>query len=383
MGGHGHGPTVGVGLPRRLSGRARVRPIGPRGLALAAGWSVGLASACEDPALSLPPLAEVGAHLRVGVPEDAPPVCGGTWPYMDRYVGVLKQLHDVPWDYRVDYYWLPNLAQYDLCPLGRGCTYQNTVYSEAPLEEHELVHAARSFYSFSYSFIEEGAAEYWGTDDLRSREREGTVMEAMLQADATRLEGRYYELAGHFVSYLVAEHGDAEFLALSRKSEYLETFAEFEAHFAAAYRFSIEEAVEGYRRMNACPRWLFRSAEGVCESQPIWRCKDGEADFRALVSISCDEENTIGPRDGEIFTHIVLEIPVDSDVVLHVSGPEGTKGFIRRCKDACMASGWRMFDAKSENFFQRFQEGRYVLRLSLPEGTRGEVEVVGEGLCSQ
>lgn len=341
--------------------------------------------ACEAPGPALPSLLEVGPHLSVGA-ADPSLMCAGTWPYMDRYVGVLKAIHEVPLEYRVDYYWLPEIEDQGVCPVGHGCAYPGgTVYSKKAIEEHELVHAVRWFHDVSYSFIEEGAAEYWGADDWWTRPLEGETREAIQQADGEGLYFGYYGRAGHFVSYLAAEHGADRLLALTRESGARDDLAAFEAAFEVSYGVALDEAVEEYEaEYPVCPRWQFRSAQGVCSAQPTALCVEGEDDLRVRVSLSCDDPNTIGPRDGEIFTHVVFEIPWSNLLVLRVSGPDDGKAFLRQCEGGCGFS--KTITVNEEIVFpnsglESYPGGRYVMRLAVPEGTEGEFEVVVERLC--
>lgn len=339
-----------------------------------------LGSSCEDPGQPLPSLIEIGSHLQVGVPASAPPVCAGTWPYLDRYVGVLKGIHGLPDDYQVNYYWLPELWDYDVCSQdARGCAYREDAYSAVAIEEHELVHAVRSFHGGSYSFIEEGAAEYWGADDLWNRHIIGETREAIESADGAKLPGEYYGRAGHFVSYLAREYGVSHVADLARRTEWKGSYDLFEQAFSEVYNASIGAVVEAYEsEYPECGRSGFRSNEGVCSSQAPVTCVDGEEDLRLIVRLSCDNSTTIGPRDGEIVTYIVFDIP-GQVAIWTVDGPQGGSAILRRCEGGC--GFWQEFTIPDDGIERWIYGGRYVLRLSIPEGTEGEFQILVRDAC--
>lgn len=173
--------------------------------------------AADGPELTdLPPITWSGRYIELGTDSEAT-VCPATMPSLDEYMGGVAARVQSDVTYPIEYYYLSeDLTHYGfLCPEGSvGCAARDedrpVVGSTLPTLRHELIHAAVSSSPFHHRVLDEGLAVYLGTDLQRMGDaRPSEIRAAFASVDGTGnlLPVELYPVAGHFVSFLVDQHG--------------------------------------------------------------------------------------------------------------------------------------------------------------------------------
>lgn len=163
-----------------------------------------VASCTPDPpdVMDPPEIEWEGQWLRFGRSPSLVPQCAGVAPYMDRYVGALVDLLEIEADVVVDFYYVDELSS--PCE-ALGCARDDAVYSIEAVQEHELVHAVRSYEGFSHLMLEEGAAELWGDDSTKYAFRTDTTGDLLVTAELPTMDGlpsEAYGISGRFHALL-------------------------------------------------------------------------------------------------------------------------------------------------------------------------------------
>lgn len=353
---------------------------------LLAGVLATMACAPEpEPEPDPPDVEWEGQWLRFGRSPELPPQCAGVAPYMDRYVGALTEIFEIEIDETIDYFYVDEVST--PCE-SLGCVRGHSVYSLVPVQEHELVHSVRSFADYSHLFLEEGAAELWG-DDARFSFRSETEGDSTTAVDSVDpIEGGlpqgHYGLAGRFHSVLMEQAPHAA-NALLRSTSHTTTAQELDAALEAETGRSLAEWGAQLDAAPVCDQGVYRDASAACmAARRVEPCEDGD-DADLVEWVGCEDEETLGPRDGEIWKYLSFELTQPGEHLLFIHPDfEMLGGSIRieSCEGGCGSfmddhivpsaiTPARSFDAGP---------GTYLLRLTLPEGTSGEFrfQIIGE-----
>lgn len=343
-----------------------------------------MAHGCSEPAArELPPISWEGEHLRLATDVETP-ICAGTAPYMDRLLGALgEQLGAAPPGWPVYYLLEGDLGDYDTpCEPGAyGCADEEAAYSPIAPLDHELVHLARSAIDFSYPFIEEGAAEYWGDDaDIRGP-LQGDVLE--LAAHGNEIQFPFYPKAGHFVAYLVDAYGEDSFLELSRRTSYESSLEAFDRALEDVYGEGLEELAQDYEaNYPACPQRQYRAAFGECAVTPARPICESDGSLVVRRRFSCGDEDVLGPRFGRQWTTIPIEVPSSGIGFMFKATPaEGVGLMVRQCGGACPVPWVGPVESSEVLRLPLFDEGLYVIKIEWPEGQELEVDLRVFGAC--
>lgn len=343
-----------------------------------------VASGCSEPAArELPPVSWEGEHLRVATDVETP-MCGGTAPYMDRLLGALgEQLGAAPPGWPVYYLLEGDLGEYDTpCESGAyGCADGVAAYAPIAPLDHEIVHLARSAVGFSYPFIEEGAAEYWGDDaDIRGP-LQGDVLE--LAAQGNEIQFPFYPRAGHFVAYLVDTHGEESFRELSRQTDYGSSLEAFDGALVDVYGEGLGALAEDYEdSYPVCPQRQYRAAFGECVFTPARPICGPEGSLVVRRRFSCGDEDVLGPRFGRQWTTIPIEVPPSGIAFVFDATPaEGVELTVRRCGGGCPTPWVGPLEPSETLRLPLFDEGLHVIDIEWPEGQEIEVDLEIFGTC--
>jgi len=348
-----------------------------------------LAVASCGPTPTQPQTPEVeweGEWLRFGRSPDLAPQCAGVAPYMDRYVGALAELFDVAPTNTVDFFYVDD--QSTPCE-ALGCARDNTIFSLVPVQEHELVHAVRSFEGFSQLMLEEGAAELWGDDSRAFPFRSDTTGDLLTVPDLASPDGlpsREYGVSGRFHALLASESPDAV-RQLLRTTSPLMSGEALSLELSMATGRSLEEWATQFASYPACEHREYRDPMPTCQSVPtVARCDGGEA-IEIEQYVACDDEQTLGPRDGEIWKYIAVEIEQAGTYSLFVppdleTMQQGTVT-LEECRGGCGSIVEEMAIPGSFTPGRSFEAtpGRYLLRLTVPEFEAGWIRLWIEGSC--
>jgi len=279
-----------------------------RATAAAALLALASSSACGDEQPEPPPIVWEGEHLRFGTDADVSSLCAGTLPYLD---GAVRHLGEVfgPPDAQIDYYWLPDGPQ-PYCPeVAEGCVNEQGAFSQYPIHQHELVHAIR-YPRMSYLPFEEGLAEAYG-DDWDRFSVAGDI-EALLRNPADGyIPGPGYGLAAHFVSYLEAAHGHEALIELDAATDYRTSYSQAEAAFQRVYGVPLDAEIAEYETSYPrCNTRSFRHKAFDCSRNVVAAPTEIDAKLDMTISMSCDDPAVLGPRLGQRWTTVTLDVQV-------------------------------------------------------------------------
>lgn len=327
-------------------------------------------------------MAWEGEHVTLRTDSTLDGVCGGTLAQLDALVLHVGSELGVEIPY-VDYNWVPAGVE-DHCSVEHGgCASGTAVFSEYLPHQHEIVHAVRGTENSAYDAFEEGLAEYLGDDWDRVEEFGGSVT-AMWELEGSDLPAPYYPLAGHFVSYLAEEFGEHELGAFDRISAYTDSWAQTEVSFEDVFMMTFSDVVAA--RMadySPCEQTHYRSNTFEC-SQPATVADQA---LTLEVNMSCTQPSVVGPRRGERWTTVAIDVPLSRyyDVGLQkIGGSHNGRMRYRRCGQSCYdLNAWQPFDTEVESAPEAAQgqsvlystclpEGRYVFRFAVDDGDEGD-----------
>ena len=260
--------------------------------ALAAGL-LALATACTRSEYSFEYETE---HVRVARNFDAP-LCAGTLRAIDRDAARIATQLDAEELAPMDIV-LGIEAVFEHCPEGsRGCAQPGErVWSELGSVGHELVHAfAGPAPGGVHAFFEEGLAEALGGGALgiHRLELESEDMAILDIVAATQLNDAQYEIAGHFVTWLIERWGLSSFLEFRASLGTTGTFAAIDETFLDAYGVTLA-AAEAMWRSTAPSTYTLGDGGCAGPSEP-WV---DEGRWSATMRADCDDISTRGPLGG-------------------------------------------------------------------------------------
>lgn len=320
----------------------------PSSRALAACCAASCLGACNPtpstaPPPELPPIVWSGEHLDYAPQPGAAPVCAGTLPYMDRYVELLAAQLGVD---ELGRYVYVN-GDTDTCPRA-GCFHDGVIYATHAPIEHELLHAVASEITAedSLDFFEEGAAEMFGGDHgLRREHAEWDLREGFAAGKDDWFPSRWYTPAGIFAAYVHRDHGGSEVLrALLEGTTEDTTPDEAVALLEDLTALPFDELAVGFaEHVQSCPEHVgpsdYRYPLVPCDAPESVRPRcDGDRAVPIEVSLACDDPETIGPRGGELFAYVAIEIPADGMYRFMAEPREagvGARVELKRCEAGC------------------------------------------------
>lgn len=350
-----------------------------RWLILACGIAVGCtACAPADPGPEPPEITWEGRWIRYGSDPEIGPTCGGNAAYMDAYVGTLAGLFGVDDPAPIDYF---HVSGIDRVPCNEGdgsviaaCVRHGTVWSTLVPQEHELVHAVRFSEHYSHYFVEEGAAELWGDDSLQFPFRSETDTDpsmAAMQVDDGGLPAIHYGVAGRWMSRLAARGELVELEALLRRTDLSSSYRDLEDEFAGAFGRSLDEDFAAFGEEEPCDQREFRHPVHACAAAPrVQWCADGVS-LPITRTLSCSDEDALGPRDGEVWTYVTIDVgssPITSIFVESRADAVGSYVEAQECAAGCGSVYDRAWVMQEVSVAQTFDlhPGRYVLKLGQP-----------------
>jgi hypothetical protein len=355
------------------------------------GWLAAagaVACAPEDPPQrEIPPVVWAGEHLEYAPQAGAYEPCAGTLPYMDRYVELAAEVVGVELEQPLVYVQGSDEAESFCEDEGTlGCTFRDSVYARVAPQEHELVHGVRASQGFSHLFFEEGTAEAFGDDAAMPMRvaAHGDLLEALGSASGERgLPTRWYPRAGHFVAFLHEEYGPEVTTALLQQTNAYSSAAQAIAVIEETTGVPFDELRQDYELEPSCEQAQYRYPMFACE-QPVdlrARC-DETVTLAEHIRIACDDPGTIGPRNGEIWTYLALEVEQDGEYLVTAFDP--TTSFsplaIKECALGCdSVLHEQLLGFDPYGIPVQLHAGRYSVKLVRHEDYPGEVEVSVEG----
>jgi hypothetical protein len=346
-----------------------------------------------------PPIAWEGEYLRFGTDEEPESVCAGTLPYSDDVVGYLANVFGVS-NPEIDFYWTPEDLE---CGAedAIGCTNGSAAWSKFPFHQHELVHAVRDG-DLAYPPLEEGLAEAFGDswDPWLPLAGDAAVLWETHQR-GSGIEGSWYPVAGHYVSFLRAAYGTEALLQLVETSDHFDSWDHTQLLFEDVYGDTFAETIDEYRDYPGCNQTLYRDNGFDCGNEAIRVADVGEPDQEIRVSLDCGDSAVVGPARGERWTTLTLEVPTTRLYEFGAAkfgGNAAGRLRVRECGQSCFDEDSFRFafdldlppdvDGQVGAVTTCIDAGRYTMRLAIDEDDTGEFVVrfaprtlVDDGMC--
>jgi hypothetical protein len=338
----------------------------------------------------IPPITWIGEHLEYAPQEGADEPCAGTLPYMDRYLELAAEAMGVELDERVVFVQGSDEAE-TLCQdkEAYGCSFAQGLYARASPQEHELVHGVRqATYGPSHSFFEEGTAEAFG-DDARMPmrvEAHGDLLDGINSGGGgRRILLEWFPRAGHFAAFLHDQYGPEVTTALLQQTNRHSTTARTIEAIVETTGVPWEKVREDYEREPTCSQSQYRYPLAAC-AQPVALRGRCDETVKLVQTVDCDDPATLGPREDGIWTYVLLEVEQDGEYEVTAFDLEHSYSVLE-LKECALGCGSILHDQRhgfdAFGIPVRLHAGRYVLKLSRPEGDSSELEVKVEGLgCS-
>lgn len=284
----------------------------------------------------------------------------------------------------IDFSWIPDDRYFDYCPGAPGCAIGSEVFAQRPVLEHELSHGARES---AYPPFEEGLAVYFGDGGARDVTPDGTL-DALLSPDVAASD---YGRLGRFVSYLVAEFGLAEVIALADDVPRGVSPAEFEA--AVGRRLGaplVDLAADFEERYPECQPISYRHDQPFCDQSPILTLDSpGAAAITTVekeISLQCDDEGTLGNRSGRRWRHetfVVQDRGLYNLTVMPTTESSGSLVVLEQCGTSCFEQDFSSVQEVYDDEPACLDEGTYLMRVMRDDGGEGGFHFSARpvGLC--
>jgi hypothetical protein len=350
------------------------------------GWLAAagaLACAPERPPWEVPPVVWAGEHLEYAPQDGAYEPCAGTLPYMDRYVERVADLMDVELEQPLVYIHGSDEVE-PLCenPDALGCARGNEIYAHVVPQEHELVHGVRASHGFSHFFFEEGAAEAFGDDaHMPTRVRaHGELIQGIESGTTQGLPIEWYPRAGHFSAFLHDRYGAEVTRALLRRTDRETSGTRAVGVIEEATGVPFEVLRRQYDSEPTCTQAQYRHPVVGCEGPFARRVRCDATDVAGMSErIACDDAATLGPRDGEIWKYLGLEVENDGEYWVSAHSPVAASFERIEVKECALGCG-SVFVKRPVGIVLGegpvfLYAGRYVIKVVRPEGEPGEVEI--------
>lgn len=298
--------------------------------------------------------------------------------------------------YPIRYYHLgQELDQYGFsCGGLDGCIrfHDETMFAFSKLlsHRHELIHA--SSIGGEHLLLEEGLAVFMGTDLKWVGIADPLDIRAAFDHVETDpgLPIEFYPVAGHFVSFLVQEHGLSNVVSMIQASERGMTLDELGElsleHLDRDLRLEIdtyEASGSGCEVAQYSPTWF--QCELTPPSIPIFTCGADEGFLSVDVSVTCGDTAS-GVQDGLIWRDILIDVeqPVLGLIWLREGDP--VEFVVRACGQGCETPFARVTTdtANSEGLIQHgvdLREGLNLVRIIKPIEAEGRVRFTIGGVC--
>lgn len=290
--------------------------------------------------LPLVEIASIGCNGDVDLPEiswssddfdfgaeRASALCGGTLNFQQDFVDLTQGVFGQPiGGARFTYYNLYAETLAEVCdPMYTGCYRDAQVFSQLVPNHHEVTHAVVDLaIGRSHPFFNEGIAEVF-RDGLYSANSPGmgTTVEEGFTFDGVHdaLPLTFYARAGHFASYLLAEHGVEATVDVLRRARPGDTPDELKADLEASLGLTFAELLEIYAKVPVCKNTAYRWPITECAAAPV---DDISGRWQIRIDTDCSLKDVIGPRVAERWT--VRTIEVETPGVYEVTVPPGPQG---------------------------------------------------------
>jgi hypothetical protein len=261
-------------------------------------WSLLLAAGCiAEPS---PGVELKGRHVTVHA-DPAIPICAPAVALADRYVeDIATALGIAP--HPIDYYLIDGdtgcgFGQY----VGASCTRGRTVYANAWIHYHELVHAVDDTYP--PALFVEGLAEALSIPSQDARKVELDRAHAQLDFDSptfrARIPWQEYKVAGDFMRFLVERYGGARYHVFARSVLGLSDPISTRRAFVAAFDAQLDDEVAAWRAYSPASSPLHVPVDDVGCLSPIAPVAADTWRDDAVAADGCESGKT---EHGTVYT---------------------------------------------------------------------------------
>ena len=301
-----------------------------------AGLLIVAAAACGDPELEI--VAVEGERIDVHH-EASFQLCAGTVAAYDRgIVSVAAQLGLDPDDFEhMTFTWLDAESYEAESPFyfddAGGWAWGSKSYGKLPYLFHEVVHmiSQQEVYDVNVLLLEGLATAFEENGGLNLLVRDRSERVDPRPFIGKRHGEMNYEVAGHFVSYLLGRHGPERFWELYRENGYLGTAGRFRRRFRDIYGLELDAAVDDFLNNDECPEdALPIPLPPSCEAPEIpWR----DDVWVAVRTLHCSDEDVAGGQ-GTLFSAefaATLTIPETGRYRIADASDSGVGSVLTRC----------------------------------------------------
>lgn len=339
--------------------------------------------ACEAPGAIKPfPVEYIGDNIEFA-PDPALPICGKSLEYIDlfidEYVG-RSQYGDLKGPIRYNY--ISDELAMEICG-GRACAGRGMVYSPSLFHPHELVHAIRQQQGLPLSliFLEEGIAH--AHDASVSPPWPDTfALVDMLDYPEDKLPFRYYDQAGHFMSFVRHRYSWSSAEALVVAATDVDSVADLDDAVASTLGTDLDRLNADYlASYPRCPgiAWTEFIIECNAAPQPWYDAPTGHQVFALDEDLGCDHPDAFGPLGHRMWLTSTLDVGESGSYQLEVPELPGTILEIGSCDTGCdLAAGFVARDTAVDRTIW-LEEGLHVIRMSRPLDHPGPVAMRLEG----
>jgi hypothetical protein len=251
------------------------------------------------------------------------PVCGGTFEFVDAFIITFGEtlpagrLLDEP----VRYFFLDEDAVRDICAPAAYCTAEGHIRAFGASSLHELVHAVRQrAYGGTVpgiSALEEGLAVY---HDVGFQNYTGGYLDdAELANPAYRLAPEHYALAGHFTGFLRGLVSPTEFSDFVDSTVGLSGLNAYSAPYRESTGRDWRDDLTAYYESPECPAYAFVNRPVECAADPAMILSGVAVSQVEFPAFSCGSQDAIGPTEGRIWAHVLVENGTGLDLPYSIS----------------------------------------------------------------
>jgi hypothetical protein len=347
-----------------------------------------LATGCtDDPSPPDPaPVVWVGEHIEVATNGEAV-ACGGSWEYLDAFVGAALGEMALQAEGPFRYYLLTpdelEAVNDPWMPVGSRHARGRRVYTNVAVDTHELVHAIRHDAVRNplpgVTFFEEGLAVMY-QQDARPLYPDRDVMAALRSISDLRayMPGEHYGLAGHFTRFLASEHGIEPVVAFVDDQVEVGTVDDIEALFAEHFGESLGAAVERYPSVYPSCSHLARTRHVVeCTQPPV---EPVDQAIHMSYELACDDPDVLGPADGRMWRSFTFDVTEAGRYSLvNIFPPHDFTLELVDCERGCLGSTSSPPEGGTIYATPDLEPGRYLVRLSRTVDAPGSASVIING----
>jgi hypothetical protein len=169
--------------------------------------------------------------------------------------------------------------------------------------------------------------------------------------------------------------GTQSVVELARRTTYDGAFGSLDPVFNVLYGMPLEEVVERYvETYRACDQTRHADNGFECGRNLVRLPAAGEDALEFSIPLDCNHPEVLGPRNGERWTTLTLEVPATARYHVTIAEARGTEIRFRRCGISCFDERFVAppIEIEFDGGGHCLLEGRYLLRVAAPESRSGD-----------